>query len=543
MGMLKPLADKSQGKHTQIAQSRSLLAPIKGWHVGSPMAAAPAATAFLLENAFPELDYVRARAGSKTFASGMSGEIQALMPYTDGTTVKLFAFNAGNIYDVTAGGAVGAAAVTGLDPAATMSFVQFSGTGPQTLVCADGVDALQFYNGTAWSTAPAWTGLGTAIISFVWEFNHRLYGIADDSTDVWYVAVDAIGGAAQIFPMGPLLRYGGQLIAGGTWTQLTSNGIVYNWFVISSEGEVVIFNGAFPGDSAWKQQGCYKVGRPLGPNCIQPVGGDVALLTEDGIVSLSSVQTLDQIALANQAVTLPIGPAFRDAVIARAGFPGWQMILWPLRSMAIVNMPQIGPPNIQFVANARTGAWCRYSGWDANCFAVHGLSPSNLYYGTSDGRVMQAETGGMDDGLSYTSTIFLSYSDLATLDTSIAGTPTSSAGQSVARKHVTMVRARFQTNIAAISPKITINVDFDTTIPTSPSPSGGLVAGALWGTAKWGVDVWPAASFTQSQTWIPVYADASQLAPIIQVSLKTVSTPDVRLTSVDILFEGGNIFG
>ena len=542
--LMQPLNDKTQGKKGHISETRSLVAPIKGWWVGSPLAAAPPNTAYLLENAFPELDFVRARGGAQQFATGMSGKVTTLMPYTNGITVKLFAYNSGNIYDVTAGGAVGAPAVTGLNSVAIMSFVQYSGTGPQTLVCANGVDPLQFYNGTTWSTAPAWTGLTGAPISYVWEYNHRLYGIANGSTDVWYVAVDAIGGAATIFPMGPLLRYGGNLVAGGTWTQLTSNGIQYNWFVISSEGEVVIFTGSFPGDpSTWKQAGCYKVGRPLGQNCIQPAGADVALLTEDGIVALSQVLTLDQIALANQAVTRNIAPAFRDAVIARVPHTGWQMLLWPLRSMAIINMPQIGPPNTQFISNARTGAWCRYTGWDAQCFAVHGLEPSGLYFGTSDGRVMQAETGGQDDNLSYTATIFYSYTDLSGQDVSFGGIAPSSAAQSVARKHITMIRARFQTNIISLTPTITVKVEYDTTIPPAPSAATAPAVGSNWDSAKWDVDVWGAAPVSHSESWIPTYADASQVAPVIQLSLKTVATPDARLTSVDVLFETGSIFG
>jgi hypothetical protein len=542
--LMTALNDKTQGKRGRISDTRSLVAPIKGWWVGSPLAAAPPATAFLLENAFPELDYIRARSGAQQFATGMSGNVSTLMPYTNGVTVKMFAYNSGNIYDVSVAGSVGAPLVTGLNPGVIMSYVQYSGTGPQTLVCSNGIDPLQFYNGSTWSTGPAWTGLTGAQISYVWEYNQRLYGIENGTTNVWYPAVDAIGGAVTIFPLGPLLRYGGRLVAGGTWNQLTSNGIQYTWFVISSEGEVVMFTGAFPGDpSTWKQAGCYKVGRPLGQNCIQPAGADVALLTEDGIVALSQVLTLDQIALANEAVTRNIAPAFRDAVIARAGRTGWQMLLWPLRSMAIINMPQIGPPNTQFISNARTGAWCRYTGWDAQCFAVYGLDPSGLYFGTSDGRVMQAETGGQDDGKLYGVTIFFSYTDLSGQDVSFGGVAPSSASQSVSRKHISMIRTRFQTNINALSPKVTINVEYDTAVPPLPSAATALATGSNWNSAKWDTDVWGGLTVSHTQNWIPTYADASQLAPIIQLALNTPSTPDVRLTSVDVLFETGSIFG
>lgn len=546
--MLKALRDKTQGQRNQIIEARPLPAPVKGWYVGAPMADAPVGTAFLLENMFPEYDYVRLRGGAVQYASGMSGVVRTLMPFTDGTAGKLFALNGGNIYDISLGGAVGAPVVTGLNATAIMTFTQYSGTGPQTLVCANGVDPLQFFNGTSWSTAPAWTGLGAAAISNVWQYKNRLYGIAANSTDVYYVGVNAIGGPATVFPMGPLLRLGGKLVAGGTWTQLTSNGELYMWFVISTEGEIVTYTGSFPGDttvSPWTQSGCYKLSRPLGQNCIQAGGGDIAVLTEQGIQAFSQARQLDEIAISPRAVSVAIGPAFREAVLARAGLTGWQMIVWPLRYMAIVNMPQIGPPHTQFISNARTGAWCRYTGWDARCFAVHGLNQSALYYGTSDGRVMQAEQGGMDDGLSYCGTLFYSYSAIGTLDVGTTGTSGTgvSTGQATSRKRIPMVRPRFQTNIRGIVPKITIRTNFDTTIPSPPQPSGTIPAGALWGVAKWGVDKWPGPSFFETQNWIPTYALASVIAPVVQISIKNATTPDLRLTNLDVMFETGNIFG
>src|SRR5882724_7006339 len=200
--MLKPLRDKSQGQRSQISTARSLVAPIRGWYVGSPMADAPLGTAFLLENVFPEYDFVRLRGGAIQFASGMTGIVRSLIPYTNGVIAKLFAYAGNTIYDVTAGGINPPFVVTGLNAVNEVSYVQYSGTGPQTLVVANGADPLQFYNGTAWSIAPAWTGMGATQPSFVWQYNHRLYGIADDTLDVYYTAVNAIGGPVTIFPMG-----------------------------------------------------------------------------------------------------------------------------------------------------------------------------------------------------------------------------------------------------------------------------------------------------------------------------------------------------
>ena len=43
----------------------------------------------------------------------------------------------------------------------------------------------------------------------------------------------------------------------------------------------------------------------------------------------------------------------------------------------------------------QTGAWCRFTNFDATCFM---LMRDDLYFGTQDGIVMQAERTGYDDG-------------------------------------------------------------------------------------------------------------------------------------------------
>ncbi|MDN5006408.1 hypothetical protein ACFQZO_36970, partial [Bradyrhizobium sp. GCM10027634] len=217
----------------------------------------------------------------------------------------------------------------------------------------------------------------------------------------------------------------------------------------------------------------------------------------------------DQIALQNVAVTKPIAPAWRDAVIARQGLNGWQITTWPLQSMGIVNLPKTNSGDTtQFIANVRTGAWARYLGWDANCFAVYN---NNLYYGTSDGRVMQAETGGQDDGKNYTWTVFPSYNDL---------------GSPAVTKHIKMVRPRIQ-SAYPITPQISVKVDFDTTKPVPPGASAITSTGAVWDTAIWDTAIWPAA-LTDYSLWADAEGFGSVVSPVMQLTLSTSLTPDVR---------------
>lgn len=501
-----------------------LPSPTKGWYVGANLSEAPKGTAYILDNAFPQLDYVRMRGGSLAYATGMpSAAVSSLIPYISASASKFFAFCNGGIYDVSGSGAVGAAAVSGLNSTAFLEYTQFTNTGATWLMVVNGVDAAQLYNGATWVTAPAITGLA-ANLAYVWPFRNRIYGVQAASLTYWYLGLNSIGGAATSVDMSGVFKYGGYLICGTSWSISSSSGLYEVLVLITSEGEVAIYDGLNPADTAWTIKGLYKIAKPLGRRCILKAGGDIAIMTEDGIIPMSSAMTLDQIALQNVAVTKPIAPAWRDAVVARQGLSGWQITTWPLQSMGIINLPKVNVGDrTQFVANVRTGAWARYLGWDANCFGVYN---NNLYYGTSDGRVMQGETGGQDDGANYTWTVFPSYSDL---------------NAPALQKHVKMVRPMMQ-SAYAVTPQLTVKVDFDTTKPNPPTASSPAASGALWDSALWDSAMWPPA-LTDLSYWTDAEGFGSTISPVIQLTLSTTTTPDIRLTSFEILYEPGNPLG
>jgi hypothetical protein len=516
----------AQTRRKPSSKAAFLPSPTKGWYVGDNLSEAPEGTAYILDNAFPQLDYVRMRGGSASYATGMTNAaVSTLIPYISASSSKFFAFCSGSIFDISSSGPVGAAAVTGLNASAFLEYIQFTNTGATWLIVVNGVDAAQLFNGATWVTVPAITGLSGGNLAFVWPFKNRIYGVQAASLTYWYLGLNSIGGAATSIDMSGIFRYGGSLLCGTSWSISSNSGLYEVFVIISSEGEVAIFDGLNPADTAWTMKGLYKISKPLGRRCILKAGGDIAIMTEDGIVPMSSVMTLDQIALQNVAVTKPIAPAWRDAVVARQGLSGWQIATWPLQSMGIINLPKTNVGDVtQFVANVRTGAWARYIGYDSNCFAVYNNA---LYYGTSDGRVMQAETGGQDGGsATYTMTIFPSYNDL---------------GSPAITKHVKMVRPRIQ-SAYPIVPQVTVKVDFDTTKPPQPTASSSAETGALWDTALWDVATWPAA-LNDLSFWTDAEGFGSMISPVIQLTLSTSVTPDVRLTQIEILYENGNPLG
>lgn len=520
---IRQKSTKKKVNRLSVSAPATLPSPTKGWYVGANLADAPAGTAYILDNAFPQLDYVRMRRGCAAYATGMaSAAVSTLIPYIGPTASKFFAFCNGSIFDVSSGGAVGAAAVTGLNAGASLEYIQFTNSGGTWLIVVNGQDAAQLFDGTIWGVAPAITGLTGNKLSYVWSFKNRIYGVERGTLNAWYLPLDSIGGAATKFALTSIFRFGGSLLCGISWAISSNSGLYEVCAFVTSEGEVAIYDGADP--TTWGLKGLYKISKPLGQRCLLKAGGDLAIMTEDGIVPMSSVMTLDQIALQNKAVTAPIAPAWRQAVLDRAGKSGWQIMTWPLESMAVVNLPKTsGSDRTQFIANARTGAWARYLGWDANCFAVYNNA---LYFGSSDGRVMQAETGGQDDGTNYTLTVFPSYTALQSKGV---------------QKQVLMVRPRIQASFK-LTPQVTIKLDYDTTKPLAPTGAAVTTAGAQWDIAKWDIDVWPQ-DLTDVSQWIDAEGEGVMISPVIQVTLSTTMTPDVRLTETQIVYENLGIFG
>ena len=107
---------------------------------------------------------------------------------------------------------------------------------------------------------------------------------------------------------------------------------------------------------------------PMGKNAHIQIGGDLLIATVDGILSTSGAVTKSRAELELAAVTRNIKPMWRNEVLEKREWP-WTMHKWDEFGGVFVTWPG-GRPGKQLcaVVNAATGAWCRYTGWDATCF-------------------------------------------------------------------------------------------------------------------------------------------------------------------------------
>jgi hypothetical protein len=523
------VAQKRTGK-VQSSRTLSTPAPIGGLNARDALAAMPPNDAVTLDNFFPTPTSVNLRNGYTNWVTGFSTHVESLMPYNkpNGTS-SLYAAAGTAIYDATTQGAVGAAVVSG-QTNARWQHVNYGTTGGQFLVAVNGADAPQMYNGTAWQavtavSAPiAITGVTASTFIHVNVYKNRLYFIPKDSLSVWYMPVNSLGGAAAQLDLTPLFRLGGYLMAMATWTIDSGTGVTEYAVFISSQGEVVLYSGSDPSSSTeWNIVATFRVGRPVGRRCFVKVGSDLIILGADGFYPLSRALLTDrsqsQDAISNKIVNL----VSNDVQNYGSNF-GWEAVLHPIGSKLIVNVPQAAnATQYQYVQNTISGAWCRFTGWNANCFAVMGDS---LYFGGNLGAtansayVAKADTGYSDNGAYIFGEVKTAFQYF---------------GKTGQLKHMKMVRPVFNTT-GTMRAVIGIDMDFADNYPQgTPTFSGS--AGTAWNVGAWDSFAWGDASAVKKD-WQGVtgigYAAALHMRIVNNQSY-------VQWQSIDYVFELGGV--
>lgn len=386
------------------ANVASLPAPVGGWNARDALANMAPTDAVTLDNLFPGVSSVTLRGGYYKHATGMTGQIETLMTYSAGVNDKLFAVVGGNIFDVTTAGAVGAAKVTGLSNN-RWEYTNITTAGGSYLYAANGLDKPLLFDGTTWTaidgaSTPAITGVTTTTLTAPTLFKNRMWFIQKDTLKAWYLPTASVGGAAAALDLSSVANLGGSIAAMATWTIDAGYGVDDNLVLVTDQGEVIVYRGTDPSSaSTWALIGVWIVGSPISKRCLLKYGGDLLILTLDGLIPMASALQSSRLD-PNVALSDKIQGAFAQAAKAYKNNFGWGMLYHPLNNALIVNIPASTGGQVQFVMNNITKAWCRFTNWNANCWASLNDDP---YFG-SDGYVARAWTtessspGYADDG-------------------------------------------------------------------------------------------------------------------------------------------------
>ena len=521
--MRRPAFVRAQ-RREEIGEMLSRAAPTAGWNAKDPEAAMPPEYALQLENWFPTPADVISRKGRTPQLTGVSGSVLSLMTYANPTKAELFAATNAGVFDATTPGAAGSAKIALTD--GKLNYVNMNSSGGSYLFAVNGVDSMVRYDGTNWisitgSGTGAITGKATNEFSHVTAHKRRMYFVGKNSMSVWYLAVNTIAGAVTEFPMGQLFVRGGKLVAMGTWTIDGGSGVDDYAVFITSEGEVAVYKGSDPSDANnWALVGVYFVGKPIGSKCLQKYDGDLLILTQVGVYPLSKAL---QAASVNtvQALSDNISAAFNEASSRYGTNYGWEMCIFPKGSMILTNVPIVnGTSSQQYVMNSITQAWCKFTAWDAFCFAVFN---EKLYFGTS-GSVQQAWVGDDDAGEQIICQVQCAYDYM---------------NARKKRKHLKLCYPHFVAD-GGVKIEIGVSVDFEPVDARPLNTTNFTPQGvSYYGTALWGSSFW-SGLYGVKRDWKTLFAPEGYAFSFrVKVSNNKIS---VRWAVTDFIYQSGSIF-
>jgi hypothetical protein len=372
--------------------------PVMGLNAKDNIGAMDPSYALKMTNMFPEPDKVSVRRGYRPNTEGFDAIIETLMAWRGPSSVKLLASTDGQTYTDASEGTVvpvGTATTGG-----RWQYVNFTTAGGHYAVMVNGEDTPRTYDGSSLTTTTVTsTGLTSSSLINVVSHKSRLWFIQKDTMNAFYLPTSAISGALSKFPLGAVFKDGGSLIAAGSYSDDSGEGIDDFLAFISSTGELLLYSGTDPSSAnTWALVGRFKTGVPLGRRCLANLGGDLLILTTQGVMSMKAILRYDRAQQELASVSNKIDPLIQaDAELYGNNF-GWQLIVYPKSKWLLVNVPAVeAERHYQYVMNTLTGAWCKFENLNSSCWEH---VDDAIYFGglkNEEGAVFLADYNYQDD--------------------------------------------------------------------------------------------------------------------------------------------------
>lgn len=532
---------KIQPKRSRRAASvtKSTSAPVGGLNVVDAIQGMPTTDAIQLINWIATQYGVRCRKGYREWFIELGAEVRTIMEYSPdraaaATDAKIFAVTDAAIYDVTTSGNVPVVsqALAGTDLCGRLSHTSMANSAGTFLLTAANTGGYRYFDGTAWATPTFGGGAGQvsgcdpATFGYVQMWKRRAWFHEVGTTSLWYLAVDSVTGVATEFDVGPQLEHGGIVSFIARWTIDAGEGID-DYLVIGGEnGDILVYKGTDPASSAtFGLVGVWYVGRlPIGQRPSVQFGGDLLVLTATGLQPLSYVTRGGQSLLRSSSVDYlkKIQPLFSELLLDTSDQLGWELALSDSENLLVVLTPPNGTTAYnQYALYTNNNTWCEFNNMDMSTALAS--SDGRFFYGTTDGKVIQAFTGFFDN---------VAYG--ASTGDGIAGVIQPSYqyfGYPGVTKQMHLIRGNF---LAADRPGVTAAAiaDFEQNTIVAAPTVGGPGGGALWDVALWDVAVWSGAQNAYSD-WQSVNA----IGYAISGYFRTLCVGETLLASIDYIYE------
>lgn len=357
------------------------------------------------------------------------------------------------------------------------------------------------------------TGVDPTTFVHINVFANRLWFTQTHTMQSWYLPVGQVAGTAALFDIGPQTVLGGFLMGMATWNIDNSAGLNPYAVFVTSRGEVIVYQGSDPSQSSsFGISARFRIGPPVGRRFYEKYGSDIVFIGADGLTPLSQALLTDR---QQRKITLTekISPTVQADYFAYQGNFGWQCTLFPEGNKLVVNVPdQEDQLSHQYVMNTITGAWCKFTGWNAFCFTYFN---GNLYFGGA-AFVAQADVTNSDAGMAISSDIEPAFNYF---------------GMRGQEKLFKMMRPVFITN-APLAPQLDIALDFSSAPPTS-TPTFSQAHFNRWDITPWDEVPWNDGHIVQTD-WESI--DGLGYAATFRMRCQTIDV-EFALESFDFMFE------
>jgi hypothetical protein len=404
------------------------------------------------------------------------------------------------------------------------------------------------YKTTAGGTAAATggpTGVGTGIVdnTVTWDYEATVGGVnpanlvfatiwknfvllvEKDSSRMWFgTLTNQLYGTLTSFDFGAKFRHGGNLVGLWSWTGDGGIGIDDYLVAIGSGGDVVIYQGTDPNSAnTFAIRGVWFVGGvPAGRRVATDFGGDLLILSNRGVVSISTLTGGADNSDTTQYATRKIGNTFARGVATYGSTKGWSLRIHPEDSSLMITVPTSddGTP-VQFAMSLLTRGWAQYRSLPIISAEAWGRK---LYFGTSDGRVCQ-NTGYLDNVDRATTTWTAIQCSGITAFRNLGN-----GGQ----KQLQMVRPTIISEGGSVPYSVQAKYRYDLNELSQPSANPAN-ASNVWDTAVWDTALWGGAYQTQQAP-----SGATGMGPDVAIAFRMAVNSRTVLTGFDVLFTQGS---
>jgi hypothetical protein len=350
-------------------------------------------------------------------------------------------------------------------------------------------------------------------------FKFRLWFVEKNSLRIWYMPTLSVGGAATAIDFSGLFNRGGYLVAMGDWSLDAGYGVDDYAVFVTSEGQVAVYKGTDPSAaSTWALVGVFDIGAPIGRRCMMKYAGDLTIIGKDGLAPLSKALMSSRVN-SQEMLTDRIQHVVSDYTSLYGVNYGWETTLFPQENMLIINVPISSTQSYQLAMNTISGAWSRFTGWNAACFELHG---DMLFFG-SNGEVCKAWDTQADNGTNINFEAQQSFNYFC------------NGGQ---LKQVKMLRPIISTD-GSPALLLGVNTDFDLTAPTGV-PSFSPSTRAVWGSSVWGGSATWGGDLQVKRDWQTAFGMGYCIAAHVRGASSNVK---LRWAATDYLLDGGGVIG